>query len=57
MSAQEALLRDKLLEVAKECAECSGTGCVDVIHTTDDGRQHSVTADCPACADIREVLQ
>ena len=46
--------RDKLLEIAKECASCDGTGCITV-------EDEMVTAfgrvlPCPQCEDIRECL-
>jgi hypothetical protein len=43
-------LRDKLLELAKECDPCGGTGCVK----TDC--EPIMVIDCPACLDIRELL-
>jgi hypothetical protein len=42
-------LRDKLLEIAKECSECGGTGIVNF-------GKPPIIDDCPACLDIREVL-
>lgn len=56
MSERDAL-RDKLLEVAKACEECGGTGCVDVLHRGLNNRLHSVSEDCPECLDIRALLQ
>jgi superfamily II helicase len=44
-------LRDKLLSIARECASCGGTGCVEVV---DDGL--SRTEDCGDCIDIRAAL-
>jgi transposase len=47
-------LRDKLLEIAKECSECGGTGCVTL------GEDRIVTTrvvPCPDCADIRQALE
>lgn len=50
-------LRAKLLELAKDCVPCSGTGCVDVVLKSPlSGRLHSVSEDCPVCLDIRELL-
>jgi len=52
-------LRDKLLELAKECASCGGTGVVTVMVTTawdDDGRPCERAEPCGDCADLREVL-
>lgn len=52
-------LRDKLLELAKECAECNGTGLVTLSQTleaVDAGSAGDVQQQCPGCADIREVL-
>lgn len=47
---ENARLRDKLLEVAEECGECSGTGVVTA-------RVGNLQVDCPSCLDIRELLQ
>lgn len=60
-------LRDKLLEFAKSCARCGGTGMqTDYV---DDGNRlipegdrrrdtgRAVTRECKDCADIREVLE
>lgn len=57
LKSENAKLRDKLAELAKECAECNGTGCVDVLHRGVNNRLHSVSEDCKACLDIRELLQ
>lgn len=49
-------MRDKLLELAKECAECGGTGCKeDVVEHAAFGPQVQ-TIDCESCLDIRELL-
>jgi len=40
-------LRDKLLELAKECSDCDGTGLQTIL---------GEPGPCPACEDIREVL-
>jgi hypothetical protein len=47
-------LRDKLLEFAKDCEPCHGTGVitVDDEHAPAFGR----TLPCYACEDIRELL-
>lgn len=47
-------LRDKLLEVAKSCAECDGEGIITE-HDDDGGADKQVP--CDACADIRELLE
>lgn len=68
LRATNCKLRDKLLELAKQCKECDGAG---VITERRDGRGHLVSAlaydsgriltehqvPCPGCADIREVLE
>lgn len=43
-------LRDKLLEIAHGCDPCGGTGCVK----TDC--EPIMVIDCPACLDIRSLL-
>jgi hypothetical protein len=40
-------MRDKLLELAKECSDCEGTGMQTIF---------GAVLDCPACHDIRELL-
>jgi DnaJ-class molecular chaperone len=49
-------LRDKILEVCKQCAECGGTGVVTVV-----GIRRGVNCEyqqpCADCADLREVLE
>lgn len=53
-------LRSKLDELANECAECDGTGFVTVaesLEAVDAGEVGKIPAPCPACADIRELLQ
>lgn len=53
-------LRDKLLELAKECSSCGGTGCVTVVVTTvwdTDDEPRTRVEDCGDCVDIREVLR
>lgn len=52
---ENARLRNKLLEIAKECSGCGGAGVVTV---KDDmvaafGRE----LPCPDCEDIREALE
>jgi hypothetical protein len=52
-------LRGKLLEVAKECAECDGTGVVTVLQNLEAIYVDNVgerQEPCPQCADIRELL-
>lgn len=46
--ADTCKLRDKLLELANDCAECHGSGV-----KTQDGE---ILDDCPSCLDIRELL-
>lgn len=47
LAREEALrYRDKLLELAKECAQCDGTGLC-----TED------VIPCSKCCDIRELLE
>lgn len=48
---ENARLRGKLLELAKECAECNGTGC-----TTVRMSEAEQVVPCVACLDIREIL-
>jgi hypothetical protein len=43
-------LRDKLLEVCKQCRSCDGTGIISF-------GKPPIIDDCPACVDLREVLQ
>lgn len=52
--AANSRLRDKLLEIAKECAGCGGTGCVTRVNGI-AGRAR--VEPCPQCADIREALE
>lgn len=52
--AENLRLRDKLLEWAKECASCDGTGMVTVVDLFADG--HRRVEPCGDCHDIREVL-
>jgi superfamily II helicase len=47
-------LRDKLLELAKDCATCKGTGCISV--RPQDEAVWGRTLPCPDCEDIRELL-
>ena len=47
-------LRDKLLEWARNCQPCGGTGCETI--RNDDGLTVAVLP-CPKCHDIREVLE
>jgi DnaJ-class molecular chaperone len=49
-------MRDKLLEIAKECSTCSGTGIVTVTHNI-RGVLRKGQEDCPDCLDIRAVLR
>lgn len=54
-------LRDKLLELAKECASCDGTGLASEIeyqHTREGRTQTAVrTVECETCRDIRAALE
>lgn len=59
LSVENFKLRDKLLEICKECASCDGTGCANEVTFVRHGwrmvtRVHVVP--CEACRDIREVL-
>lgn len=47
-------LRDKLMECAKECSECGGTGLHTVSFPETAGAQ---LQECPECADIRSLLE
>lgn len=49
LCAENLRMRDKLLELAKECSDCDGTGIINV------GRP-PILDDCPHCNDIRELL-
>lgn len=55
--AENLRLRDKLLEVAKECTGCEGTGVHTVRGFENRGRAFERQEPCPDCADIREVLE
>jgi hypothetical protein len=46
-------MRDKLLELAKACPSCNGTGIVTVY---DEDRNEVRGEECGDCADIRAVL-
>jgi hypothetical protein len=45
--AEVCKLRDKLLEVAKECKDCDGAGVQTIF---------GESGPCPACEDLRELL-
>jgi predicted nucleic acid binding AN1-type Zn finger protein len=49
-------LRDKLLELAKQCNECDGTGCVTKRWLDQHFQPQERVEDCPKCHDIRSVL-
>lgn len=49
-------LRDKLLEIAKECSGCAGKGVVTVIYEV-RGKEKTRVQDCGDCLDIRAVLE
>jgi hypothetical protein len=51
-------LRDKLLECAKECERCHGTGLVTIHFPGNEGVPAWDADDqpCEECRDIREVL-
>jgi len=56
--ASHLRLRDKLLEVAKECARCNGTGLI-TRHFEGNEDKPAWDADdqpCPDCEDIRAAL-
>jgi hypothetical protein len=48
-------IRDKLLEFAKECAECGGTGVITVTDDMQDAFGKALP--CDACADLYELLE
>lgn len=56
--AEVCALRDKLLEVCKECSSCGGTGMVTVTLREPPGSGEFVSRveECGDCEDIREVL-
>jgi phage FluMu protein Com len=47
-------MRDKLLECAKECGECGGTGVVKIQR---EANGQWIETECPQCLDIREILE
>jgi hypothetical protein len=54
-----ARLRSKLAELAKDCAACNGAGIVTVaqgLNAVDAGAAGEQLQDCGDCADIRELL-
>jgi len=55
---EEALrYRDKLLECAKECSRCDGSGLVTISGGgSGDPEWDADDQPCPECADIRELL-
>ncbi|HEY3679005.1 MAG TPA: hypothetical protein VGL45_09815 [Bradyrhizobium sp.] len=55
LCADHLRARDKLLEIAKECASCGGTGCVTVRYEYNEISRDRVEP-CGDCLDIREVL-
>lgn len=55
LRAENVKLRDKLLELAKDCSECGGTGCVTV--TEWQVPAFGKVLPCPDCEDIRELLK
>jgi hypothetical protein len=50
-------LRDKLLELAKECSGCNGTGVHTVRGFERRGQALERQEPCRDCADIRAVLE
>lgn len=50
--AQNLKMRDKLLEVAKQCVRCGGTGCVTRFFS-----DSSRVIPCGDCEDIRDALR
>lgn len=54
LCADHLRARDKLLEIAKECASCGGTGCVTIKHLPP---YPDTVEPCGDCLDIREVLE
>lgn len=60
LRAENVKLRNKLLEVAKECSGCEGTGVVTVMREPDSHLYSGVLISreepCGDCLDIREAL-
>jgi len=48
-------LRDKLLEFAKDCEPCGGTGIITV--NDENAPAFGRTLPCYACEDLRELLE
>jgi hypothetical protein len=53
--AENIVLRDKLLEIAKECGGCGGTGVVTLSHLV-RGHERVRQVPCSDCEDIRAAL-
>jgi hypothetical protein len=53
--ADNIRLRDKLLSIVRECAECAGTGVIAV--RPQDQAIWGRELPCPDCEDIREILK
>lgn len=56
LRAENLRLRDKLLELAKECSGCNGTGLHTVRGFEGHGKAFERQEPCRDCADIRAVL-
>ena len=58
LRAENLRLRDKLLEIAKQCSSCDGTGLVTVHFAGNEGAPEWDADDqpCGDCIDIREAL-
>lgn len=54
LRSENVRLRNCVLAVAKECAECGGTGCVTARSIMGTGSE--MVLPCPDCADLREAL-
>jgi hypothetical protein len=48
-------LRDKIMEFAKDCEPCGGTGIITV--KDEDAPAFGRTLPCYACEDLRELLE
>lgn len=55
LRAAHLKMRDKLLALAKECAECGGSGVIPV--NEDLQAAFGKTMPCDGCEDIRECLR
>lgn len=53
-SERLALAIEKLKELAGDCAECGGTGCITVLDALKPAFGDVI--ECDSCDDIREVI-